>query len=207
MMSAIETAVPYTFTDDLEEPLIPHFEPGNNSVEDKESEVTIDDEAIQAVHHYFQMLGWTLGFLLQCVSLGATASMALFYSAVPTSEENMVYQFLYWTLFGLSNSWFLLFPLVCLAIERSWKVSGICFIQKYVMLIEEPIVTAQTKRMSFVASVRFLIGIVLGCFMTWGLIDLYLNASYSMLLTLFASMMACLSLCHGMIFIYDSFKS
>jgi len=200
MASAIETAVPLG---DLEEPLISREQEN----EKEEDNLLVDEEIVEDVFHYFQMMGWTLGFILQCVSLGATAAMALYWEHTPTNEATLGEQTLYWTTYGLSNSWLLLFPVVCVAIQRSWKVSGIAFLQTHVLRMETPIVTSQTRRMTFVASVKFLIGVVLGCFMTWGLIDLYLSASYSMLLALFVSMMACLTLCQGMILIYDSFSS
>lgn len=212
-MTAIETAIPF----DLEEPLLitsrrnvddDDDDGEHNEHEETEEDVVIDEEVVKNVLDYFQMLGWTLGFILQCISLGATAVMALYWDHVPnTRTATLGERCLYWIVYGLSNAWLLLFPVVCITMERSWRRSGIRFLQIHILDIPEPIFTQQTKRMTFVSSVRFLIGIVLGCFMTWGLIDMYLGASYSMLLALLLSMMACLILCRGMIIIYDIISS
>ena len=223
----VETSVPLSSEEqDLEEPLLSSFdlEPATTTIvidpvapkeqwhlttksSNKNIDVRLDDTIIHHVFRHCLLVGWTLGFLLQCVSLGGTALMALHWETVPTSEEAKSNQFLYWLLLGVSNSWLLLFPLVCFAIERSWRVSGIRFLQTHLLEMEEPIITAQTRRMTFVASVCFLAGVVVGCFMAWGMVDLYLEASVSMLSTLLLSMMACLLLCKGMIVIYDSFST
>lgn len=200
----IETAIP--LHRDLEEPLIASRASRRDVDEQEDEHLRIDEEVVNDVLQYFQIMGWTLGFILQCVSLGATAALTIYWESIPTANDAFASHTLYWTIYGLSNSWLLLFPVVCFAIERSWKTSGIHFLQKYILNVKEPIVTVQTRRMTFVASVRFLIGVVLGCFMTWGLIDVYLHASYAMLLALFLSMTACLALCQGMIVIYDSFS-
>jgi hypothetical protein len=53
--------------------------------------------------------------------------------------------------------------------------------------------------------VQFLVGIVLGSFLTWELIDIYLGPSVFMLAMLLASMVACFALCYAMVAIHDSF--
>lgn len=201
-MVVLETAVP--LVGGLEEPLISRDVASGDA---EEKCVEIDEDVVDDVHHYFMMMGWTLGFFMQCLSLGATAAITLLWDDIPTSEETSVQKMVYWTLFGLSNSWLILFPVVCIGIERSWKESGVRFLQTHVLSIDDPVVTKQTRRMTFVASVRFLVGVVMGCFLTWGFVDLYLHASPAMLLALFVSLLACLTLCRAMIIIYDIFAS
>lgn len=198
----LETAIPI----DLEEPLLPPTEKGTTC----EGPVVLEEKIVQGVHNYVQLMGWTLGFLLQCLSLGSTAAMTLMWQEEGPPEvdnSSTATRFAYWMFFGLSNSWLVLFPMVCVAIERSWKSVGVVALQETLIISsEEPVVTLQTRRMTFVAAVRFLVGIVLGCFMTWGLVDLYMGASASVLATLSASMILCLVLCRGMIYIFDSFS-
>ena len=219
-MVAIDSGIP--LWGDLEQPLLSPEEMAglggassnddnnnNNNTDEPllvDENFQIDEDIVEDVYHYYLVMGWSLGFLFQCLSLGATAVIAVRWEHPPTTEDASSWkeQLMYWTVFGLSNSWLLLFPVVCVGMQRSWKESGIRFFLTHLLAMDEPIVTKQARRMTFVASVRFLIGVVLGCFLTWGLIDLYLDASRGMLLALFLSMMACLALCQGMIAIYDS---
>lgn len=203
-MVVMVTGIP--LMDDMEEPLISRDVRQGQEIEDEES-FEIDDEIVEEIHHYFLIMGWTLGFLLQCISLGSVAAMALYWENPPSAEHSTLEQLLYWTMSGLSNSWLLLFPVVCIGMERSWKEPGIRFMLTQVVAMDEPIVTKQARRLTFVASVRFLMGVVLGCFLTWGFIDMYLHASSAMLWALCFSMAACLVLCQGMIVIYDNFVS
>jgi hypothetical protein len=200
-MVVLDTGIP--LLEDVEEPLLSSNGQGVDKQMVVDEDLQINAEIVDEVHHYFLIMGWTLGFLLQCISLGATAAIALYWEDVPTIDDTFYQRFLYWIAFGLSNSWLLLFPMVCVGMQRSWKESGIRFLLTHLLEMNEPVVTKQARRMTFVASVRFLIGVILGCFLTWGFIDLYLNASQAMLWALLVSMMGCLTLCQGMIAIYD----
>ena len=225
MVVAIDSGIP--LWGDLEQPLLSPEEmaglvvrsSGEEDSDDPEEPILllvdedfqIDENIVEEVYQYYLVMGWSLGFLFQCLSLGASAVIALRWETLPTMDEDTTSswqeQLMYWTVFGLSNSWLLLFPVVCVGMQLSWRDSGIRFFLTNLLAMDEPIVTQQARRMTFVASVRFLIGVVLGCFLTWGLIDLYLGASRGMLLALFVSMLACLALCQWMIVIYDSWAS
>lgn len=197
----LDTGIPL----DLEEPLLPPQEKEESSVQE-----VLSEDIVDGVHRYVFIMGWALGFQLQCLSLASTAILTIWYGdgAPPPvmGEASVASRFLYWFIFGLSNSWLVVFPVVCVAIERSWKDSGIESLQRTLLLSERPALTPQTRRMSFVAAVQFLVGIVWGCFMTWGLVDIFMGASLYMLATLACSMSICLLLCRGMIFIYDMFS-
>jgi hypothetical protein len=66
-------------------------------------------------------------------------------------------------------------------------------------------VSTISRREVFLGGVRFHIGIVVGCFLVWTLIDVYFKASPSILVTLALSFVVCLTLCYGMICIHDRY--
>ncbi len=143
--------------------------------------------------------GFWLGFVIQTVSLGSTAILAIRWgepTAKWVSKQDEVYHVLF---FILSQSWWLLFPIICFSIdgvtEHRRSLFERCFFSQ----------SKTSPRDVFLGGVRFHVGIVVGCFLVWSLIDLYFGASTSVLLTLLVSFLACLALCYAMILIHDRY--
>jgi hypothetical protein len=193
----VHTAICYASqSHDLEEPLI------DISLEtdgDCEETLAYTQEHLSRI---FQFVGWALGFLLQCISLGGTAVIA-FHWDKDSSPEYLWDKTLYATMYGLSNCWLLLLPIGCIAIKRSWARRGVEYIQAHFTSSKNQTAAQKTHRTIFLVGVQFLVGIVLGCFSAWGLVGIYFGASCFMFMTLFVSMMACLALSYGMVVIYD----
>lgn len=60
-----------------------------------------------------------------------------------------------------------------------------------------------SKREVFLGGIRFHIGIVVGCFVVYSLIDLYFGASLDVFASLLASLISCLGLCYGIVVVRD----
>jgi len=170
--------------------------------------------------------GLTLGTCIQMVSLGSTAIMALKFgngnddnNDDDDDDEDPI---MYYTLVVLSQSWWILFPIICLAIDGGLTGNGrSCFGRVFfgsrkaatatknldVDDEEEDAISSveASRREIFLGGVRFHVGIVVGCFLVWSLIDVYFKASTGILLTLAVSFVACMALCYGMVYIHDRY--
>ena len=179
--------------------------------------------------------GLTLGTCIQMVSLGSTAIMALkFGNSIDDEDEgddknNDVPEhdfIMYYILVVLSQSWWVLFPIICLAIDGGLTGNGrSCFGRVFFGTTNKSATASKTldddengeekdvntssadatRREIFLGGVRFHVGIVVGCFLVWSLIDVYFKASTGILLTLVVSFVACLALCYGMVYIHDRY--
>ena len=174
--------------------------------------------------------GLSLGTCIQMVSLGSTAIMALKFGNINDGDDEKnndvpEHDFvMYYILVVLSQSWWILFPIICLAIDGGLTGNGqSCFGRVFFGTRksatasktlddgdgeEEDANTSSaeaTRREIFLGGVRFHVGIVVGCFLVWSLIDVYFNASTGILLTLAVSFVACLALCYGMVYIHDRY--
>jgi len=174
--------------------------------------------------------GLTLGTCIQMVSLGSTAIMALKFGNNNNNKNDDKYQhdvpehdpIMYYTLVVLSQSWWILFPIICLAIEggltgngRSWfgrvffgsrkEATAAKNLDEDNEVEDVPSSVEASRREIFLGGVRFHVGIVVGCFLVWSLIDVYFKASTGILLTLAVSFVACMALCYGMVYIHDRY--
>jgi hypothetical protein len=192
MMHEIHTAALHEQSGDIEEPLILKGTDEQDEKWEKES---------NELSRCFHLVGFLFGLWFQMISLGATVLLARNFGEEPvlqTSQDKL----LFYLLFGLSYSWLLLFPIICLAVERSWTDCGNRYLREH--LFYQFSRRQLTKRTIFLFAVHFLGGIILGSFATWGVIDLCIGVSTAMLTTLIASMMACTALCYTLIIVYDS---
>ena len=155
--------------------------------------------------------GFLVGFIIQTVSLGSTAVIAIYYGV---SEEDSHDQFVFKKLgknvfLFLSQSWWFLLPIICLSIDWGFTRSqGQATLAKYFCKSSPKTRDSeshQSKREVFLGCVRFHVGIVSGCFMVWSMVDLYFGASPGVFAALVASLLGCLGLCYSMIVIYDRF--
>jgi hypothetical protein len=204
MMTEIHTGVPFSSSlsgeqqsrhHDLEQPLIPH----------SSTEMTGRQEE-QKVHTWWftnMLASWTfingfwLGFLIQTVSLGSTAILAIKWGK-PADWTSKQDEFYYFVFFVLSQSWWLLFPIICFAIDGGLSGNGKSLFERCFYTN-----SSVSSREVFLGGVRFHVGIVFGCFLVWSLIDFYFGASLSVFITLFVSFIACIGLCFGMVIIHD----
>ena len=175
--------------------------------------------------------GFWLGFIIQSVSLGSTAIIATHSSAALESPESWISEtrdlhltpMFYVVFFFLSQSWWLLFPVICIAIDGGLTGNrGRGILEKYFVSSSNSNSNTSnddddssssssssssqpSQREVFLGGVRFHVGMVFGCFIVWCGIDLYLGAPLGVFAILFASLLGCLTLCYGMVVIHDRF--
>lgn len=192
-------------TTDLEQPLI-----STSTKEDSTAPIIVilEEDPIAKPNNGRVLTSWPflngfwLGFIIQTVSLGSTAVIAIHWGE-PDSWVSKQDEFYYAVFFILSQSWWILFPLICIAIEGGLTGNGKGIFEKYCFSSKQSGMVPYSSRDIFLGGVRFHVGIVFGCFLVWTLIDLYFGASLNVFLALFSSLIACLSLCYGMIIIHD----
>ncbi|KAG7369132.1 hypothetical protein IV203_031875 [Nitzschia inconspicua] len=198
MMTEIHTAVPLDRSSrqhDLEQPLLPSSTPQGQDEEEKIHSCWFTS----FIASWTFINGFWLGFLIQTISLGSTAVLAINWGkpATWTSKQD---EFYYAVFFLLSQSWWLLFPIICFAIDGGLAANGKSLFERCFY----PNASVAPREV-FLGGVRFHVGIVFGCFFVWSLIDLYFGASVTVFITLFFSFMACLGLCYGMVLIYERY--
>ena len=186
---------------DLEEPLI--------SRSSSETSVEIDMD-IARIHETqrklsarFRCLGFGLSALLQIISLGSTAVLATKWNPNSTTDT-LCDKICYASLFALSHSWLIVFPAVCVAVDRLWR-SRLDF-DLHSRYFGNAEATRDSQRALFVVGVQFLVGVVLGCFAVWALTDIYLGSPAFMRYGLLEALAACLFMCYLMVVIYDCFS-
>jgi hypothetical protein len=196
----IVTGIPFpgSALTDLEQPLLKSSEQPSLDEDDVEPKVH-DFFACKTLKSWTFINGFWLGFLIQTVSLGSTAILAIRWGTPTAASVFNQDEFYYHALFFvLSQAWWLLFPIICFAIDGGLTGNGRslferCFFSR----------SKVSARDVFLGGVRFHIGIVVGCFLVWSLIDLYFGASASVFMILLLSFLTCMSLCYGMVVIYD----
>jgi hypothetical protein len=215
-MCSVETALPL-LEGDLEQPLILNTENSCSDANDYDKKF-ICTSAVgcwgQRLSTSWQFInGFLLGFIIQTVSLGSTAIIAIYYGAseieYPIRWMSKTYESFFVVFFLLSQSWWLLFPVICIAIDSGLTGSqGRGILQKY-LLRSNPSDSNSTAQISqreiFLSAIRFHVGIIFGCFVVWSAIDLCFGASLRDFTAVVGSLLACLGLCYGMVIIYDRF--
>lgn len=196
-MTEIHTAVPLEqrAIHDLEQPLLPSSSDSQQEEEQKIHTCWFTN----VVASWTFINGFWLGFLIQTVSLGSTAVLAIHWGK-PANWVSKQDEFYYAVFFILSQSWWLLFPIICFAIDGGLAANGKSMFERCFYPNSDV-----APRDVFMGGVRFHVGIVFGCFLVWTLIDLYFGASITVFLTLLASFVACLGLCYGMVVIYEHY--
>ncbi|VEU42179.1 unnamed protein product [Pseudo-nitzschia multistriata] len=165
--------------------------------------------------HFFY--GFWLGLMIQSISLGSTAIIVIYWGAGDGESSDSIisnrkHGFFYFVLFILSRSWWLLFPAIFIAIDeglmggKGQGIMGKCF-SRFNRSNAENVLSKPSQTEVFFGGIRFHIGIIFGCFVIWGAIDLYFGASLGVFVGLLASLLFCLSLCYGMVVIHDRFLS
>jgi len=223
-MSSIDTAIPLIANGQCQ-PLIPNTEEEYSEMRDiklgdhEENKVYTNIlNNTTGVSRWGQRLltswqflnGFWLGFIIQTLSLGCTAIIAIYYGASeedsPVSWKSKTNELFYFFFFIFSHSWWLLFPVICIAIDSGLTRQGTlekCFLRSSSSHCHS--LSQSSQREVFLGGVRFHVGIVFGCFIVWSIIDLYFGAPLGLFAALTASLLACLGLCYGMVLIYDRF--
>jgi hypothetical protein len=206
MIQEIHTGIPLTALSpeeqrhhqhDLEEPLLSSKAPV--IVSDSDEQKTHTCWLAQILSSWTFINGFWLGFLIQTISLGSTAILAINWGKAATWDSKQD-ELCYALFFLLSQSWWLLFPIICFAIDGGLTGNGTSLFERCLFKNSEA-----SPREVFLGGVRFHVGIVFGCFLVWTLIDVYFGASVTVFVTLFVSFLACLALCYGMVVIHDQY--
>lgn len=143
----------------------------------------------------FIALGTLTGFLIQVVSLGAYAFMLTQYGEITESSASEGEWFVYGVLSVLTQVDLVLYVLIWMAFTCTMTRNGMKFIRgKYQMPVK--------RRSVFLLGVYFLVGIVLGAFLAWTMIDVYLGFPIPFV-PIAMTVVADLVLCYLMVFCYD----
>jgi hypothetical protein len=140
------------------------------------------------------LFGIIAGFLIQVISLGAYAFMLTQYGEMPTDSSEGEW-FFYGVLSVLTQVDLVIYVLIWVAFTCTMTRNGMAFIRRQYQ--------APVKRRSvFIIGVYFLVGIVLGAFVAWTMIDVYLGFPIPFV-PIAATVAVDLVLCYLMIFCYD----
>ena len=147
----------------------------------------------------FTIVGVLVGFFIQVISLGAYSFMLVQYGtsdAVSTSATVSEGDwFIYCILSFLTQVDLVIYVMIWMAFTCTMTRNGMAFIRFQYQL---PI----SRRYVFVLGVYFLVGIVLGAFAAWTLIDLYLGFPIPFG-PIASTVMVDLFLCYLMVWCYD----
>lgn len=142
----------------------------------------------------FVILGVMTGFLIQVISLGAYAFMLTQYGEVPTGSSESDW-FIYGLLSVLTQVDLIIYVLIWVAFTCTMTRNGMAYIR---LQYQTPV----KRRSVFVLGVYFLVGIVLGAFVAWTMIDVYMG--FPIPFTPIAiTVLVDLVLCYLMVFCYD----
>jgi hypothetical protein len=143
------------------------------------------------------ILGSLTGFLIQMISLGAYAFMLAKYSEVGEEgvTENESGWFVYGVLSILTQIDLILYVTIWAAFTCTMTRNGMEYIRlQYRMPVKQ--------RSIFVVGVYFLVGIVLGAFVAWTMIDMYLGFPIPFI-PIIVTVLVDLLLCYLMVLCYD----
>lgn len=161
-----------------------------------------DDESSQAVKanlpklsgSQFVILGVMTGFMIQVISLGAYAFMLTQYGEVPASSSESDW-FIYGLLSVLTQVDLIIYVLIWVAFTCTMTRNGMAYIR---LQYQTPL----KRRSVFVLGVYFLVGIVLGAFVAWTMIDVYMGFPIPFT-PIAVTVLVDLVLCYLMVFCYD----
>eukprot|EP00339_Tiarina_fusa_P010643 CAMPEP_0117010028 /NCGR_PEP_ID=MMETSP0472-20121206/8948_1 /TAXON_ID=693140 ORGANISM="Tiarina fusus, Strain LIS" /NCGR_SAMPLE_ID=MMETSP0472 /ASSEMBLY_ACC=CAM_ASM_000603 /LENGTH=239 /DNA_ID=CAMNT_0004712467 /DNA_START=119 /DNA_END=836 /DNA_ORIENTATION=+ len=168
IFSAIEFKYEDDITSTVTEPLLLHDDISfENDENEKDSRPSVNFPCWS-----FTIVGLLVGFVIQVISLGAYSFMLVQYgtSDTVTTSENVSEGdwFVYSILSFLTQMDLVIYVMIWMAFTCTMTRNGMAFIRfQYQLPIK--------RRSVFVLGVYFLVGIVLGAFVAWTLIDLYLG--------------------------------
>jgi hypothetical protein len=152
----------------------------------------------KSTHFGLVVLGTLTGFLIQMVSLGAYAFMLTQYGEMEENSKNAALEidwFVYGILSVLTQVDLVLYVLIWTAFTCTMTRNGMAFIRlQYQMPVK--------RRSIFVLGVYFLVGVVVGAFVAWTMIDVYLGFPIPFV-PIIVTVVVDLALCYLMVFCYD----
>mmetsp|Transcript_125671 Transcript_125671/g.187612 ORF Transcript_125671/g.187612 Transcript_125671/m.187612 type:complete len:224 (+) Transcript_125671:131-802(+) len=195
IFSAIEFKYEDDITSTVTEPLLLHDDISfENDENEKDSRPSVNFPCWS-----FTIVGLLVGFVIQVISLGAYSFMLVQYgtSDTVTTSENVSEGdwFVYSILSFLTQMDLVIYVMIWMAFTCTMTRNGMAFIRfQYQLPIK--------RRSVFVLGVYFLVGIVLGAFVAWTLIDLYLGfpIPFGPIAT---TVVVDLFLCYLMVWCYD----
>jgi hypothetical protein len=143
----------------------------------------------------FTILGIITGFLIQVVSLGAYAFLLMQYGEEPVSAASEGDWWIYGIMSALTQIDLLIYVMIWIAFTCTMTRHGMAFIR---FQYQAPV----QRRFVFVLGVYFLVGIVLGAFVAWSLIDVFLGFPIPFI-PIAATVIVDLVLCYLMVWCYD----
>jgi magnesium-transporting ATPase (P-type) len=183
----IFTAIEFDHDDDITstvtEPLLMHDEVSFGNEENEK-----DSRAKVKFSYWWTVVGVLVGFVIQVISLGAYSFMLVQYG---TSDDWFIYSILSF----LTQVDLVIYVMIWMAFTCTMTRNGMAFIRfQYQLPIK--------RRSVFVLGVYFLVGVVLGAFMAWTLIDLCLGfpIPFGPIAT---TVVVDLFLCYLMVWCYD----
>lgn len=153
---------------------------------------------VKAPYTGLVLFGVATGFLIQVISLGAYAFMLTQFGEKPAAESESDW-FVYGVLSVLTQVDLVIYVLIWVAFTCTMTRNGMAFIR---MQYQAPV----KRRSVFILGVYFLVGIVLGAFVAWTMIDVYLGFPIPFA-PIAATVVVDLVLCYLMIFCYDMGRS
>lgn len=189
--------------DSLEEPLLQDISLNDDETATKDDDVV--NQQAETLNGQFRMMGALAGFLIQFLSLSATAIVAFRWGGVFVYSGDQKEYLLHVFLTALEKCTYLQFPLVFLPIMGSLSPQGIEYAQTRWFQRDICDISDSTARMTLVMSVNFLFGLLTGSFLVWGIVDLLVGTPSFMIPT-FGAWMICVSLCYVMVGFYDFYQ-
>ena len=145
------------------------------------------------------LMGAFTGFLIQMISLGAYAFMLTQYGEMDEDIISPSVPEADWFVFGLLSVLtqvdLVLYVLIWTAFTCTMTRRGMAFIRIHSQIPVE-------RRSIFVSGVYFLVGIVMGAFVAWTLIDVYLGFPIPFV-PIVVTVVVDLTLCYLMVFCFD----
>jgi hypothetical protein len=155
---------------------------------------TTKSSPVKASYTGLVLFGVVIGFLIQIISLGAYAFMLTQYGELPTDSSDSDW-LVYGVLSVLTQVDLVIYVLIWVAFTCTMTRNGMAFIR---LQYQAPV----KRRSVFILGVYFLVGIVLGAFVAWTMIDVYLGFPIPFV-PIIATVVVDLILCYLMIFCYD----
>ena len=161
----------------------------------------LDSDIFRALNAQLRFMGLFVGFLIQILSLGATAFMASRWGehASYNDQKDLI---LYVFLLVFSKGGLSLYPLVCFPIIFSMTQAGVECAQTMLLKKRETVFSTAFRRLVFLMGVNFLAGLIVGSFLAWVSIDVFFGLSSLMIPTI-GALCVCLALCYAMVLFYD----
>ena len=171
-MSTLHPASPFGSTSaDIEQPLLQE-----ETLQLRSEDATKEEEVLDSfvpLKGRLLVYGTVAGFLIQVISLSAYVKSLMTWGQKPALHTNALDEIFYFFLQLLTQIDLCVYSVVWVGFTCSMTKAGVEFIMSY---LGSPLSCTQaTRRFVFLLGVNILVGLVLGAFLSWSLIDLLLG--------------------------------